>query len=131
MTRRELNRYRFLEELIKRTEEQIIDVEDRLQPHGPSMSGMPHSSTRQNTIENNIVRLTDLKNKLEQYRKEKAEVESFMESVSNYQIRLILQRRFVDGMDWKDIANSLGGKSTEDSVKKKCYRYLDSSEKNF
>lgn len=130
MTRGKLKRYQFLKELIKRTEEQIFDLEDRLQPHGMNMSGMPRSSTSKNSIDESITRLVDLKDRLAKYKKEKAEVESFIESVDNYQIRLILILRFVDAMEWKNVARAVGGNNTEDSVKKMCYRYLNKSQIN-
>ncbi len=39
-------------------------------------------------------------------------------------IRMILTLRFINGLTWAQVSDSIGMGTTEDSVKKYCYRYL-------
>lgn len=45
-------------------------------------------------------------------------------SIPDNQTRLIFYLRFVEGLKWNNIADQIGGNNTEDSVKKRCYRYI-------
>lgn len=40
------------------------------------------------------------------------------------QMRMILSLRFVNGLTWRQVAHSIGGGNTEDSVRKACQRFL-------
>lgn len=52
------------------------------------------------------------------------EVECWINEIPDEWTRVIFLLRFADRQKWKDIAASLGGGNTEDSVKKRCLRYL-------
>lgn len=104
-------------------------IQSRLSPHGVNLSGMPRNSSPKNSFEENAVKLVYLKEKLLEYRREADEIESFIGSVDDYQIRLILQLRYVDGKEWNEVAEYIGGNNTEYSVKQMCYRYLNKTEK--
>ncbi len=52
------------------------------------------------------------------------EVECWINEIPEESTRVIFLLRFADGMRWKDIAAIIGGGNTEDSVKKRCYRYI-------
>ena len=54
------------------------------------------------------------------------EIEAFMWSVpNNSPIRMIVRLRYIENMQWDDVADRFGPGYTEDSVKKMFYRYLD------
>lgn len=129
MTRWKLSRLVSLKGLIRRTEDQITIIRDRLNPHGVNLSGMPRSSSPKNAVEENVAKLVDLQEKLKAYRQEAEEIEQFICSVDDYQIRLILQLRYVDAKEWNEVADYIGGSNTENSVKKMCYRFLEKTEK--
>lgn len=129
MTRWKLSKLLSLKGLIRRTEDQIADIRDRLRPHGANLSGMPRSSSPKNAVEENVTKLVYLEKKLSEYKQEAAETEAFISNVVDYQIRLILELRYIDGYEWGKIADYIGGNNTEYSVKKMCYRYLERSEK--
>lgn len=54
------------------------------------------------------------------------EVECWISEIPDDVTRFIFLRRFADGGKWRDIASVLGGGNTEDSVKKRCQRYIKS-----
>lgn len=90
---------------------------------------MPRSTSPKNAVEESVAKLVDLQEKLKAYRQEAEEIERFICSVDDYQIRLILQLRYVDGKEWNEVAKYIGGGNTENSVKKMCYRFLEKTER--
>lgn len=58
-------------------------------------------------------------------------IEIFMNSITNSRIRLIIRLRFINNLQWEEVARQMGGGNTEDTVKKMFYRYIDKeNEKN-
>lgn len=53
-----------------------------------------------------------------------ADVEAFIIAIPDSLTRRIFTMRFVDGKKWRDVAQSIGGNNTEDSVKKVYQRYM-------
>lgn len=68
-------------------------------------------------------------NRLEQMRRNDLEmvgqIETFIDRCQDVQVRLIVKWRFVDCLPWARVALNLGGGNTEDTAKKKLYRYLE------
>lgn len=56
------------------------------------------------------------------------QIEAFMDRCNDVQIRLIIRWRFIECLPWGKVALNLGGGNTEDTAKKKLYRYLESSQ---
>ena len=59
---------------------------------------------------------------------ERQAVMEFVESIQDGFIKTIFSLRFIECMTWAEIAEVVGGDNTEDSVKKVCYRYLNTQE---
>lgn len=53
------------------------------------------------------------------------EIESFVCDIDDSTIRLIISLRFIDGLSWNQVADCVGGKNTEESVRKMFTRYMD------
>lgn len=53
------------------------------------------------------------------------EIEAFMNSIQNSPIRMIVRLRYVENLQWDDVATRFGAGYTKDAVKKMFYRYLD------
>ena len=53
------------------------------------------------------------------------EIESFMNSVSNSRVRLIIRLRYINGLQWEEVARQMGGGNTEDTCRKMLDRYLE------
>lgn len=133
MTLKDMSKLYYLKKLIERDTEKLARLEAKLQPGGMDMSGMPHSTSPGNAIENITPIILDLCDRIRkeraQYEAEERNLEAFIDSVDDPQIRLILSYRFVDLLSWLQVARKIGGQNTEDSVKKSCYRFLKKSEK--
>lgn len=133
MTLQELKQLDSLKQLIERDEIILAKLASQLQPGGMNLTGMPRNPSPKNKMEEIIPLHMDTYDRLMQekaeYEKAKNAIERYIRSVQDYQIRLILTYRFVDMMTWNQVAIKIGGKNTEDSVKKRCYRYLEKYKK--
>ena len=55
------------------------------------------------------------------------EVDDFISTISDSQIRQIVRYRVFDELPWKEVARKIGGGNTEDSVRMSYERYLKQS----
>lgn len=134
MTVRELSKLYFLKKLIDRDEARLAELRSRLQPGLTDFGGMPRNPSPKNLTEEVVLLIIEteskLKKELEDYKAKRLVIETFLRSVEDYQMRLILSYRFVDLLTWAGVAQKIGGGNTEESVKKMCYRFLKNSEKS-
>ncbi|NFM30658.1 RNA polymerase subunit sigma-24 [Clostridium botulinum] len=49
----------------------------------------------------------------------------FIEDIEDSLTRQIISLRYINGLTWEEVANSIGGNNTEDSVRMLCNRFLD------
>lgn len=55
---------------------------------------------------------------------ERNRLETYIAGIPDTLIRLILTYRFINGLSWFQVSEHIGMRTTEDSVKKQCYRFL-------
>lgn len=129
MTTHELSKLYCIKKLIDRDTQRLAQLEARLQPRAANMNCTVKVSSPKNVIEEITPQVIVLKERIrcerEQYLKEQAAIEDYIETVADYQVRLILLYRFVDLMSWNQVARRIGGNNTADSVRKICYRFLE------
>jgi len=65
-----------------------------------------------------------LQERKERVANEAEEIESFIDQLSDSQIRQILYMKYLKGMSWRQIARHLGGGNTEDCIRKKVVRFF-------
>jgi hypothetical protein len=53
------------------------------------------------------------------------QVEEFIQSLSDSRIRRIIRFRIVDDMTWAKVSINMGGNTTDESVKKEFYRFME------
>ena len=65
-----------------------------------------------------------IKRKLIELEKARSEITNYILDIDDCQTRLIFKLRCLDLKNWNDVADEVGGMNSEDSVKKRFYRYL-------
>lgn len=134
MTLKELSQLYWLNREIENDQRRLEELEARAGfPSLPKLTGMPaapHGGDSQ--VERMVAELVDLQAviaaKQIQCIHERARLERYISSIPDSLTRLVFQLRFVNGLSWEQVAESVGG-NTVDSVKKICYRYLNSTNK--
>ena len=111
MTELELAGYKFLKARIAKTEERIAELELEDGLGSVNMDGMPHGSTPGDPV----ARIAIAKAALHEYlmrqlaelKEKEREIREYIESVENEEVKLIIEWRFIDLLDWYDIAENL------------------------
>ncbi len=128
---------------IKKDEEQLADIKRTAStPSSPNYDGMPKSSGYGNKIENSIARIWNAEENIKRKKVLRAHIvetiqkkqvlcltvrnklESYIAELPDSLLRMIFTYRFINGLTWSEVSISIGVHTTEDSVKKMCYRYL-------
>lgn len=128
MTLKELSKLYYLNKLIERDTNRLAELEARLSPGSMNMSGMPKNPSPKNAIEEIVPLIIEMKDSIvaeqTKYVSERKAIEDYINTIDDYQMRLIMSYRFIDLLTWNQTALLIGGGNTEDSVKKACYRFL-------
>jgi hypothetical protein len=132
MTVKELSQLYWLNREIKRDEEYIERLESKAySAPSPDMSGMPHGSGgNQSRAEKYAIELTDRRRRLTHRIAERDRLQRYINSIPDSLTRLIFAYRFESNMSWKEVARTIGRNCNADSVKKRCYRYLEEDYNN-
>lgn len=134
---------------IAKDEEQLARLEfEASSPSGPNYDGMPKSHSYGNKLENAVVRIVELQEILTRKKAlradcamtiqakqllcltERNKLERYINDLPDSLLRLIFTYRFVNGLTWYQVSEHIGMRTTEDSVKKMCYRYLAQQNKD-
>ena len=111
MTERELKGYVFIKARIAKTKERIAELEQENGLGSVNMDGMPHGSTPGDPVARMAIAraslheyLTKLLAELEE---KEREIREYIDSVDDEEVKLIIEWRFIDLLEWYDIAANL------------------------
>ena len=128
---------------IQKDEERLSFLESTLSvPSCSNYDDMPKNIGFENKLENDVVRIIDQRESVKQKKNarsniaatirekqtrcltERNRLERYISGISDSLLRLIFTFRFINGLTWAQVSEHIGMHTTEDSVKKLCYRYL-------
>lgn len=137
-----------LEWEIQRDEERLRNLEARYGSiSSPSYDGIPKSPSYGNKMESEVAELLDLRDKIARKKALRSEcamtihaqeilclternrLERYIAELPDSLLRMIFALRFINGLSWAQVSEHIGMHTTEDSVKKQCYRYLNEQNK--
>ena len=147
MTELELSGYKFILARIKEIKErigelagEILELEQETGLGSVNLDGMPHGSTPGDPVARMAIaraalhadmkRLkADLEERRAELTKKEREIREYIDSVENEEVKLIIEWRFIDLLDWYEIAGRLEdvtGKYVDRSTPgKKMRKYLE------
>lgn len=128
MTLKELSQLYYLNREIEIDQERLEALRVRASaPGSPSYDGMPKSPSFDNRLERLCAEIIDLEAiisaKVIQCVHERNRLERYIADIPDSFIRQIFQLRFVNGLNWQQVAASIGN-NTADSVRMACNRYI-------
>ena len=134
MTLKELSQLYYLNREIETDKERLERLRARVSdPSSPNLSGMPGGGSYENRFERYMAEIVDLEAiieaKITQCLHERNRLERYIADIPDSLTRQIFTLRFVNGLSWRQVAFHVGGGNTEDSIRKRCYRFLKSTEK--
>ena len=126
MTWQQLDDHLTLVEKLTEARELVQGLRASLGLKAQNLSGMPRGSGVGNVVANATVEINRLEERLEKLaalvEKSQKPIEEWIDSIDSYYTQTILRLRFLYGLSWKEVADTVGGKNTVDSVKMVCYR---------
>jgi hypothetical protein len=130
MTVKELSQLYWLNREIDMDQRRLDDIRGKVGPSTSSLSNAPHSGGGNSSkTEKYAVEITDLEAiiaaKQIQCIHERSRLERYISSIDDSEVRLVFTLRFINGLNWEQVAACIGEGNTADRVKKVCYRYLD------
>lgn len=128
MTVKEMSQLYYLNREIEHLQHQLEELECLAEGTTQAITGMPHGSGTSDKVGRYAVRIADLRSMIDNRKArcwdELNRLNAYIDSAEDSLTRQILTLRYVNGLSWQQVADSVGGANTEDSVKKICYRYL-------
>ncbi len=132
MTLKMLSKYYELRKKLMIYEDTLGSLRAAAESITPKLSDMSKSPNAQDKVSKFVAQIVDLEKQISELKsdinRERQAVMDFVESIQDGFIKTIFSLRFIECMTWAEIAEVVGGDNTEDSVKKVCYRYLNTQE---
>lgn len=133
MTLKELSQLYYLNREIEMDQRRLEELRAKsTSPGSPRFDGMPHSKSNVSKVERYAEEIADLEAiiaaKQQQCIHERNRLERYINDIDDSRLRMIFKLRFVNGLQWSQVAAHIGGNNTAKSVSKACYRYLDETE---
>lgn len=129
MTVRELQQLHYLGRLIEREKERLEDLRSAVSLKSPVLTDMPKAPGVRDRIGDVVPEIVDQEaeiiRNLKRYAEERDRLQAYIDRTPNHRMRLILSLRFMDQLPWQEVADRIGGRETEYSVKQACYRYVE------
>lgn len=137
MTEQELMGYSFIKARIEKVEERIAELEQENGLGSVNLDGMPHGSTPGDPVARMAIARASLHEHLTkllaELKEKERKIREFIDSVDNEEVKLIIEWRFIDLLDWYEIAGNLEdmtGKHVDRSTPgKKLRKYLEKYKK--
>ena len=128
MTLQELSKYYKLHERLERNREMLTSLYAAAGPGAQVITGMPHAPGVSDKVGDLAAELWDLQSKIDYLEQrcaeEKKKLEKYIGGIKDDQTRMIFRLRFIHCMTWPQVAETIGGRNTANSVKLICHRYL-------
>ena len=134
MTLKELSQLYYLHRESERDTEQLKVLRAKASdPSGSKITGMPAGGGHINLLERYAAEIVDLEAiiaaKQQRCIHERNRLERYIASIPDSLTRQIFQLRFVNGLNWAQIAARIGN-NTPDSVRMTCNRYITRTNKD-
>ena len=133
MTAKELSQLYYLNREIEMRQKQLAELEAQRGISALNMDGMPHAQgLKKSQVEQLAAEIVDLQAIIHAKQieciHERNRLERYIAEIPDVITRQIFEYRFANCLPWGQVAACMGGENTGESVRKRCYRYLKSTE---
>ena len=129
MDKKELNQIYYLEKEIDMWRKALSRIQSRSLLLSQEITGMPFGSGISDKVGNLAASEVDITNKIEELQKKVYEEQyrllKYIETIEDSLMCQIMYHRHVLCMKWNEVAMTIGGGNTEDSVRKAHDRFLE------
>lgn len=129
MTVQELQQLFYLEKLIEHERERLEELRASAGLKSPLLSDMPKAPGARDKLGDLVPKIVDqeaeIAKSIKKYSETRERLLRYINHVPNARIKMIMILRFIDQKPWQEVADIIGGKETEYSVKHAIYRYVE------
>lgn len=131
MTLRELYSIPYLKKEIADYRQKIRELEEMAESTTAKMTGMPSGGKISDKVGEGATAIAfyiDLLNEaIVKKLTTEMKITRYIEGIEDAELRRIMYLRFIKQKTWQDVAYEIGGGNTEDSVRKRCNRFVKKS----
>lgn len=128
VTKKELSQLYYLNREIEQDEQRLRELQSKVTQATQTISGMPRGRGERQKIERFVADIIDLKAiiaaKQQQCIYEQSRLERYIADIPDSLTRQIFALRFINGLNWVQIAVSVGGGNSPDGMRMHVNRYL-------
>jgi DNA-directed RNA polymerase specialized sigma subunit len=128
VTVKELQQLFYIEKIIQHEKDRLDELRASVDLHSPGLSDMPKAPGAKDKLGDTVPKIVDQEAEIQKniilYSRTKEKLLRYINGVPFVRIKMIMILRFIDQKSWQEVADAIGGKETEYSVKKAVYRYL-------
>ena len=128
MTKRKLSQLYWLNREIEEDKRKLAELETAAEGGAAKITGMPHVSGNGHSLENYAVLIAEQRELIDTKIRQTIilynHINRYIATVPDSLMRQILTLRYVNGMSWVQVAMSIGGGNTADSVRMAHDRFL-------
>lgn len=130
LTVKEMSQLYYLNREIEHLQRQLEELECLAEGTTQVITGMPHGGGTSDKVGRYAVRIADLRSMIDNRKArcwdELNRLNAYIDGVEDSLTRQILTLRYVNGLSWQQVADSVGGGISADGVRKIQQRYLNS-----
>lgn len=128
ITKKELSQLYYLNKEIRQQQERLQELEALAASCTQKITGLPSGGGVSDRMSKCAIEIADLKALIDLNLKkcfyELNKLNRYIDGIGDSQMRMIMSLRYINGLSWRQVAFSIGGGNTEDSVRKAHDRFL-------
>lgn len=128
MTIEELKQYQHLQGEVRFWQKELEKTMQKSYVKTPQLTGLPGSKTLPDPTAQRAIEEGEILQTIRMMQRRSArmlrEIAAFIKEVEDPLVRAIIYGRYIKGMTWNQLAATIGGKNTPDSLRKMHNRYF-------
>ena len=129
MTLSELNQLHTLKGFIAQEQDRLDDLRASLALKSPILSDMPKTPGAKDKLGETVPKIIDeeqlIIENIETCTQLRNKLITFIYGIEDLKIRQVFILRFIEDLPWIEVADRIGGRESESSVKSTVYRYVE------
>lgn len=129
MTFETLRHHCDLRQQLEKHEDLLCELRHSAQAANHAPDGMPRTTGVSDKVGMLAIAIVDLEERIAYLKKtiaaEEGDISAWISGIDDTLTRQIFRLRFLCGLPWADVAQTVGGRNSENAIKSTCYRYME------
>lgn len=129
MTFETLRHHWELRQQLEKHEDLLCELCHSAQAANHAPDGMPRTTGVSDKVGTLAIAIVDLEERIAYLKKtiaaEEGDISAWISGIEDPLVRQIFRLRFLCGLSWADVAQTVGGRNSDSGVRTACYRYIN------